>query len=59
MIHDELVRISREFEEENRTHHFVLGNVEDLLLDDLGLVLRQEVQYGLGVGCGLDEWVLK
>ena len=43
----------------DRTHHFVLGNVEDLLLDDLGLVLRQEVQYGLGVGCGLDEWVLK
>ena len=41
------------------THHFVLGNVEDLLLDDLGLVLRQEVKYGLRVGGGLDEWVLK
>ena len=41
------------------THHFVLRNVEDLLLDDLGLVLGQEVQDGLRVGCGLDEWVLR
>ena len=41
------------------THHFVLRNVEDLLLDDLGLVLGQEVQDGFPVCRGLDERVLK
>ena len=43
----------------DESHHFVLRYVEYLLLDDLGLVLGQEVQQVLRVGCGLDEWVLE